>query len=92
MYGEGDVRCLFLEGLDAAYRKVVQDLLALSSLVAIMCSCRCRGSIRRRSCCLSDFDGPVEAGGSKSIRVFCVDSNIHDSVVGVVLEGLEIGG
>ena len=69
-------------------------------------ACRCRGCIRRRSRRLfvgvedegwcgvgywSDFDGAVEAGGGKSICVFCVDSDVHDSVVDMALEDLEVG-
>ena len=38
-----------------------------------------------------DFDDAVEAGGGKSIRVCCVDSNIHDSIMDVGLEDLEVG-
>ena len=38
-----------------------------------------------------DFDGAVEAGGGRSIRVCCIDSNIHDSVVDVALEDLKVG-
>jgi len=37
-----------------------------------------------------DFDGTVEAGGSKCISVFRVDSNIHN-VVSVALKNLEVG-
>jgi len=37
-----------------------------------------------------DFDGAVEAGGSKCISVVQVDSNIHN-VVSVALENLEVG-
>lgn len=37
-----------------------------------------------------DFDGAVEAGGSKSISVLRIDGDIHN-VVGVTLEDLEVG-
>ena len=106
VHGEGDIRGVSLEGLDTAFRKVVPDFdrLIVASrdhvwlVVAVVVFDEVHAAffvgVEAEVWCGvgdgPDFDGAVEAGGSKCISVFWVDSNIHN-VVSVALEDLECG-
>ena len=95
-----------LEGLDAALRKVVPDFDSLVItgrnhvwfVVAVVVfdevyAAFFMGVDAEVWCRVGngpDFDGAIEAGGSKSISVLRVDGNIHD-VVRVTLEDLAVG-
>jgi len=101
-----DVRCVSLEGLGAAFRKVVPDFdrLIVASrnhvwlVVAVVASDEVHAAffvgIESEGWYGfgdgPDFDGAVEAGRSRCISVFRFDSNIHN-VVSVALEDLEVG-
>jgi len=104
VHGEGDVRFVSPEGLDAAFRKVVPDFdrLIIASrnhvwrVVAVVVFDEVHATVfvgveAEVWCGVGDgpdFDGAVEAGGSKCISVFRVDSNIHN-VVSVALEDVK---
>src|SRR5882757_7485069 len=106
VHGEGDVRRVSLEGLDAAFRKVIPDFdssvvasrnhvwLVVAMVVFDEVHAAFLVGVEAEVWCGVGYrpylDGAVEAGGSKSISVFWVDSNIHN-VVGVALGDLEGG-
>ena len=93
-----------LEGLDAAFRKVIPDfdsfVVASRNHVRLVIAVVVFDGVHAALlvgvetevwCGAGDrphLDGAVEASGSKSISVFWIDGNIHN-VVGVTLEDLE---
>jgi hypothetical protein len=94
-----------LEGLDAAFRKVVPDFDSLVItgrnhvwfVVAVVVfdevyAAFFMGVDAKVWCRVGDrpdFDGAVEAGSRKGISIFRVDGDIHN-VVSVTLEDLEV--